>query len=85
MVMTTNPVKQLREKLGLTQREFALRLGISVGALGHLERGEVLRLSDRTAQALGQLTGEEPETWRMRWKRYRERLLRDAQQSWRRS
>jgi putative transcriptional regulator len=35
-----SPLKELREKLGLSQQIFATRLGVSIGSVGRWERGE---------------------------------------------
>lgn len=49
-VRNTIDVRSIREKLGLTQEEFALRFGFSLGTLRHWEQGQ--RYPDGAARVL---------------------------------
>ncbi len=51
-------VTSLRKSLGLTQAEFAVRMGVSPGHVGDLERGH-RRLSIPLAARLEELTGQQ--------------------------
>lgn len=53
-------VKRLRQKIGMTQVEFAAMFGISVGTLRHWERGD--RTARGPALVLLNLVKKDPET-----------------------
>ncbi|MBQ43080.1 MAG: transcriptional regulator [Gemmatimonadetes bacterium] len=57
MKFTPDAVKQLRERLGLTQAEFAKRVGVSVRAVAHWEAG-TRNVSTLAQRVLQQLTKE---------------------------
>lgn len=44
-------IKEIRERLGLTQEEFGQAIGCTQGNVGHYERGQVL-LPDRAARLI---------------------------------
>jgi DNA-binding transcriptional regulator YiaG len=50
-------IHQLREKLGLTQKEFAKRLKTSQGAITRMESGEYASYNLRTLQKIAFVTG----------------------------
>ena len=57
--MTAAQIKQLRERMGLTQEAFAKTFGISVQALRHWEQGE--RSPRGPARSLLVIIDREPE------------------------
>ncbi len=58
-VVTTNNVKELRERTGLTQAEFSEMIGVSVRTLQNWEQGR--REPDGPAKALLRVVEKEPE------------------------
>lgn len=57
---TTVDVKAIRQRIGLTQVEFADRLGVGLGTLQHWERG--VRKPRGPALVLLNLVSKEPQT-----------------------
>jgi putative transcriptional regulator len=53
-------VKEVRQKIGMTQKDFALSFGISIGTLRHWERGD--RKPRGPALVLLNLVKREPQT-----------------------
>jgi putative transcriptional regulator len=59
IVANTVDVSAIRQKLGLSQREFALKFGFSLGTLRHWEQGQ--RLPDGPARILLTIIDRDPE------------------------
>jgi len=57
--MTGDEIRELREKLALSQAEFALRFGIKVGTLRHWEQGH--RFPDGPSHVLLSVIKRAPE------------------------
>ncbi len=66
-----NPIRELRERRGITRLELARLLDVDYQALGRAEWGATNNLSRRVAAGLARI-GEDPDAYRAQYRRWRE-------------
>ncbi len=71
-------VREVMEDMGMTRRELAMRLGITVACLNALFRGEHA-ISVETAENLERVTGAPARFWTTLERNYRRQLAREGE------
>ena len=66
-----NPIKQVREKAGLTRNELSKVAGVGYSTIASLEKGRQNSINENVLQALEQL-GQEPDKLKAEYEQYRE-------------
>ena len=66
-----NPIKQAREKAGLTRNELSTVAGVGYSTLASLEKGRPQSINKKVLEALEQLR-QEPDRLKAEYKQYRE-------------